>query len=200
MKTLRAALIVAAMAAWVPMGEAESQQIERRVSVSPVSRAKLYLDGMVMSADEIRMVQAANQPRNIRLNFHLIEANGFQTVDPVIADVVEELRGLFRFEGYRLLATSLLTGVLDEHASAVRQRIAVEEMNPLEIQAVIMRSANAETARIEVELSDVYSSYGLMSVSINVRDGQTVVLGSGRPDGARGTLILVMSADMEPYD
>lgn len=197
MKTLRFGMACCAVMLVVIVGHAEAQQPTVQVPVRTVDEVR-------RTGISVARVMTQRQPavlaQNIRLTFHLIEANGFQTVDPAIADVVQELRGLFRFEGYRLLGTSLLTGVLDEQASMVRQRIAVEEMNPLELRAAIMRSANAETARIEVELSDVYSSYGLMSVSVNVRDGQTVVLGSGRPDGARGTLILVMSADIEPYD
>jgi hypothetical protein len=162
-----------------------------------------------------RVTQDLRQPRNIRLSFHLIEADGFTEVDPAIADIVEELRRLFRFEGYRLLDSSLLTGVLasssvlhpDPHStSVVRQRLALGARGTFDLQAYIEPTATPDAARIHVELADASWGAIVLETSVNVRDGQTIVLGSGRPSGSpdsTGTdtaLILVMAVDIEPYD
>ena len=44
---------------------------------------------------------------NVLLTFHLVQADGFTDQDPEISDVVDELRKLFNFQGYRLLSTSV---------------------------------------------------------------------------------------------
>src|SRR2546421_6245023 len=52
-----------------------------------------------------RVLAQYDRPRPfVRLTFHLIEADGAATTDPVIRDVEATLRQLFRFRGYRLVA------------------------------------------------------------------------------------------------
>src|SRR3989449_1839764 len=54
-----------------------------------------------------RVLAQYDRPRPfVRLTFHLIEADGAATTDPVIRDVEATLRQLFRFRGYRLVAGS----------------------------------------------------------------------------------------------
>lgn len=154
-------------------------------------------------------VQPRNVARNVRLTFHLVQADGFEGVDPEISDVVDELRQLFRFNGYRLLDTSVLTGVvLPRETDRVSQRLVFPELGTLEIEAFIDDSGDPTAVRVGVHLRDANQDVvtlerrvrgpDIMSVSVNVRDGQTVVLGSGRPEGSEAALILVMSADMDP--
>ena len=45
---------------------------------------------------------------SVRLYFQLIEADSFQEEDPAMADVVDELRSFFRFQGYRLLGEAMV--------------------------------------------------------------------------------------------
>lgn len=146
---------------------------------------------------------------NLRLTFHLVEADGFDGVDAAIADVVDELRQIFRFNGYRLLDTSVLTGVvLQDETDVVSQVLVFPDLGALEIEAWISASDAPDTARVHVRLRDTnqdgfvndrrVESPEIISVTVNVRDGQTAVLGSGRPEGSEGALILVMSADMNP--
>lgn len=148
----------------------------------------------------------APEPTNVRLTFHLVEADGFEGVDPAISDVVGELRQLFRFDGYRLLDTSVLTGVIMHNdTDLVSQRLVFPELGTLEIEAFISESGTPNATRIHVNLRDANRDVpggvrgpDIMSVSVNVRDGQTVVLGSGRSEGSEGALILVMSVNMNP--
>lgn len=63
--------------------------------------------------DQIARVLAAldlsNTPApSFRLHFQLVEANGASEADPVIADVVEELRKALRFDGYSLVGEAHL--------------------------------------------------------------------------------------------
>ena len=51
---------------------------------------------------------AEDKVESFRLVFQFIEANGAPGVDERIKDVVTELKKLFRFEGYKLRATSVL--------------------------------------------------------------------------------------------
>src|SRR5437016_11485185 len=57
-----------------------------------------------------RVLAQYDRPRPfIRLTFHLIEADGAATTDPVIRDVEATLRQLFRFRGYRLVAEGVVS-------------------------------------------------------------------------------------------
>jgi len=63
------------------------------------------------------------RPINVRLTFHLIEADGEQRADPEILAVTTELRKLFRFDGYRLVTKSVLNATAWPHSN-VRQRVS----------------------------------------------------------------------------
>src|SRR5438445_10378682 len=57
-----------------------------------------------------RVLAQSHRPRPfVRLTFHLIEADGAATTDPVIRDVEATLRQLFRFRGYRLVAEGVVS-------------------------------------------------------------------------------------------
>src|SRR3989454_2457878 len=57
-----------------------------------------------------RVLAQYDRPRPfVRLTFHLIEADGAATTDPVIRDVEATLRQLFRFRGYRLVAEGVVS-------------------------------------------------------------------------------------------
>lgn len=124
---------------------------------------------------------------NVRMVFQLVEANGFRGEDPEIADVVAELRGLFRFEGYRLAATGLLN--LMPHASG-STRLTGGEVGGYVVEVRTELADDLERMRIGVELR--HDNEGpAMDAAVTVRDGQTLVLGSTRTyEGA--ALILVM--------
>jgi hypothetical protein len=139
----------------------------------------------------------------IRLYFQLIEADSFEGEDPAIAEVVEELRSLFRFEGYRLLGEAMVpvAGGSPERQSFSQRFLGVEIPITVEASAQTLRTG---TVRLNpVLLRDPWDE--LMSTSVNVTPGQTIVLGGtqarvrsseGSPYG-RTTLILTVRAEAE---
>lgn len=139
----------------------------------------------------------------IRLYFQLIEADSFQDEDPAIAEVVEELRGLFRYEGYRLIGEVVVpvTGGARGHQDFSQGFLGIE--NPIKVNASFQVLRNATIRLDPVELSDTWSS--LLATSVNLSPGQTIVLGgaqartqlvNGSPTG-RTVLILTVRAEVE---
>jgi hypothetical protein len=139
--------------------------------------------------DEIERVLAEyDVPRpDIRLHFQLIEADGFTEADPRIADVEDELRKLFRFQGYRLAGEA--TVVAADFANVEQLIRAGDDLYSL----------NANVSRVgpdATRLQDV-SLVGRgvqLTTSMNVRPGQTVVLGSSPRSGDTATLFLTVRA------
>lgn len=174
----------------------------RRLIVTLVG-ALLFLAGPFDAAHAQR-----EGSKNVRLVFQLIEANGFTDVDPAIGDVVEELQKLFRFNGYRLSTTSVLNGVVGEHVNIVSQRLMVGERGKLQLEAWLYSLPDPAAIRVIVNLRDARyeSTYQgsrvplpeILDVSVNIRNGQTIILGSARPTASSEALILVMRAEFDP--
>ena len=133
-------------------------------------------------------------PPSVRLHFQVIGANGSSTTDSAIADVESVLRRLFQFRGYRLLAQAMLGGV---EGSGMEQRLSSEGRR-FTINAYIndVRSAgDSRVVHLEVQL--FASGYGdVLQTSVNVRAGQTIVLGSTQPDPDGETLILTVRPEI----
>ena len=136
-------------------------------------------------------------PDNVRLVFQLVEADGFQDRDPEIADVVEELRELFRFEGYRLVSAGLVNATPRGYASTL---LTGGEMGTYQVEVNLEPVVEAvedgpdrvspDRVRIGVALNREGDG-NAMNATVTVRDGQTLVLGSTRTR-AGAALILVM--------
>lgn len=155
--------------------------------------------------DKIRRVlEDFDQPiPGIRLYFQLIEADSFQEEDPAIAEVVEELRNLFRYEGYRLLGEAVVpvAGGSRGYQDFSQGFLGVE--NPIRVEASVQVLRTGSIRLDPVELSDTWSQ--LMATSVNISPGQTIVLGgaqartrlvNGSPSG-RTVLILTVRAEAE---
>lgn len=138
---------------------------------------------------------AAQDDGNLRVTVQLIEADGFTDPDPRIADVVDQLGQLFRFEGYRLLseATLLMSRPAvdgpDEYAT---QRIAPSEERVFDLQLYLSSSGSGEAVRTTLRLRDALRGLKVLEVGVNVRPGQTVILGSARYAPEHPTLIVVL--------
>ncbi len=140
---------------------------------------------------------SAQAPENVRLVFQLVEADGFQDRDPEIADVVEELRELFRFEGYRLVSAGLVNATPRGYASTL---LTGGEMGTYQVEVNLEPVVEAvedgpdrvspDRVRIGVALNREGDG-NAMNATVTVRDGQTLVLGSTRTR-AGAALILVM--------
>ncbi len=135
-------------------------------------------------------------PRNVRLVFQLVEADGFDESDAEIRDVVSELRELFRFRGYRLAATGLLNSAAE--GAEARARLTGGEEGGFTVRTEVWNTGDPNLLRVAVEL--VHEAAGLaMAATVNVRDGQTLVLGSTRSyEGPEGNaLILIMRSTFD---
>ena len=170
---------------------------------------RLFAGALLCATFPFAPLQARQEgPENVRLVFQLIEADGFTDVDPAIGEVVDQLQRLFRFEGYRLATTSVLSSTIRGNATKVSQTLAVNENATVKLQAWLFKSDNPAVVRISVKLFDANRQTGInghwvdgptiLDVSVNVRDGQTVVLGSARHESASAALILVMRAEFDP--
>lgn len=154
--------------------------------------------------------------QNVLLTFHLVEADGFSDDDPAISDVVAELRKLFNFEGYRLLSTSVLNIGLaplprsaNELEGTGSQRIIPAGSDaPLTIETVISTRpySSPKAVRATVTLSEarVVAEFvseqllPLLEASVTMRDGQTMVLGTGFRSADEPVLILIVTPWIDP--
>lgn len=150
-----------------------------------------------------RVLEDFDQPiPGVRLHFQLIEADSFQEEDPSIASVVQELRSLFRYEGYRLIGEAMVpvAGGSQETQSFSQQFLGVE--NPIEVEARA-RVLQSGVVRLEpIVLSDTWNE--LMETTVNVTPGQTIVIGGTQvrtqppgssSDGGRSVVILTVRAE-----
>jgi len=151
-----------------------------------------------------RVLAEFDQPiPGMRLYFQLIEADSFQEEDPAIADVVRELRSLFRFGGYRLLSEAMIpvAGGSQQPQQFSQRFLGVDNPIMVEAAARVLRSG---TVRLDpVQLRDTWRE--LLSTSVNVTPGQTIVIGGtqARTEMADGSpaeervLILTVRAETQ---
>jgi len=128
---------------------------------------------------------------NARLRFQLIEANGASgPPDPQIAAVVEELRRLFRFGGYRLLGEAYMVagdgGDVEQRFSSI----------PYHIQADVHRPTRGTIGLSDLRLWQLDGRGVLIRTSVTIPPGQTVVLGSAPMAEGEGSLILTVRAEV----
>ncbi|MXX54317.1 MAG: hypothetical protein F4Z44_00815 [Gemmatimonadetes bacterium] len=159
--------------------------------------------------------ETAKDFQPVRFRFYLVQADGFTEQDPEIADVVNELRKLFTFRGYRLVATPVVNTVLEWSVSGRwegfgTQRIVVgDSETPWELSVDVRSAPSSPTIRVEVTLTsivpwsirenarrDPVEVY--LEASVTIRDGQTVVLGSTRTSAEEPVLILVLTPEFDP--
>ncbi len=146
-----------------------------------------------------RVLEQYDKPApSVRLRFQIIEANGATATDPAIADIEAALQELFRFEGFRLLEEAVLGGAAGSrmmenlHHDRLGGRAAIEAAIR-EVRAV----RDSGTVRLDVALR--LNRYGpVIETSINVRAGQTVILGKAKIGDELGTLILTVRAELIP--
>lgn len=127
----------------------------------------------------------------VRLYFQVIEADGFEDTDPRIEEVRAALEGLFRFEGYRLASETQMA--LMEGTNS-RQPIPTDGV-PMTLQVALQEVrgfGSRGSVTIFVRLNSE-SGYGaLISTTLTVPVGETIVLGSSRPSTSAPTTILTV--------
>ena len=126
---------------------------------------------------------------DIRLHFHLIEADGFTDSDPRIGEVEAELRKVFQSRGYRLAGEAMVSAA-DGSEIAVTLSGAKQEYM---VQAMVLQGPDKGLRLENVEL---HSREGRkLRTTVNIRPGQTLVLGSSSMEGTTGTFFLTVSAE-----
>jgi hypothetical protein len=137
----------------------------------------------------------APPPTNVRLTFHLIEADSFQGEEADIRPIVTELRKLFRFQGYRLASKSVLNATAMP-TSHVRQRITDPDGRTYTLMADVS-AIDSATVRLEVALT-ASGQQNLISASVNLTNGKTAVLGSAQANQNARALILAVTPTINP--
>lgn len=142
--------------------------------------------------------------RNVQLHIQLISADGARTVDPAIAELEAELRRLFRFDGYELVAEGRLTGLEGTNVQQVMfdQRGARADpqferfLMAASIGDVVASGVSGDSAVVTLPGIQL-EAYGdvLFTASIALGIGHTVMLGTMQLSGNRA-LILAVRAEI----
>ena len=127
---------------------------------------------------------------DVRLRFQVIEADGFTDSDPAIAEVEAELRKVFQFRGYRLAAEAVVS-VTDR--SEIRQVLS-DDSGVYEIGADVYWAQPGTIRLQDVRLNTSVPGAGLRT-TVNIRPGQTLVLGSSSMAGSERTLLFTVKAE-----
>ncbi len=138
-----------------------------------------------------RVLEQFDKPvPDLRLRFQLIEADGFTEHDPRIAGVEEQLRSVFQFGGYRLVGEAVVSAA---DRSEITQTVQGANGDAT-ISANVYR-VGSDRLRLE-NVSLFLSGRGdVLRTTVNVRPGQTLILGSSPRPGATSTLLLTVKAE-----
>ena len=133
------------------------------------------------------------EPPSVRLTFQVIEANGNSESDPAIADIERELRQLFRFEGYTLLAQALLGGT---ESSSLHQQFGPPGRSFEVFVTIVNVRGSPDSGSVRLHISFEAFRGGGMETTVNARVGQTVVLGNVQAEEGQGTLIIAVKPEL----
>lgn len=143
-------------------------------------------------------IAAFDVPRaSVVLHFQVIEAYAADGSDPVVAEVEEVLRELFRFEGYRLAAEAVARGSAGGEFMQVINSGQMGNSVRLTIGGRILEVRGGQenrSIRLKLALEDPWNQ--LLATELEIPIGQTVVLGNGRPRTTHSTLILVVRPEL----
>ncbi len=133
------------------------------------------------------------QKPGVRLYFQIIRANGSESSDPEIAEVESSLRRLFRFTGYELVAEALVAGVEGSQAQQVVAASLGPRRSTFEISANILQvRATGDSGTVRVFINFMIDGDGILRTGVNLRTGQTAVLGNVQQDPGSDTIILTV--------
>ncbi|MEO7086405.1 MAG: hypothetical protein ABI442_10995 [Gemmatimonadaceae bacterium] len=149
------------------------------------------------------LAQYDRDPANVTLNFQLIAAENTNKRDPNLAGLDSLLRGVLKYSGYRLLTTALSN--VSEFGEA--SQVLSGDGDPFTLRVSIAEVQTGATPadgtiRLHVALQrDPTSSRNgvaghpmtpVLSTTLTVPIGQTVVLGTSSIDGGDRALILTV--------
>lgn len=127
---------------------------------------------------------------DVRLHFQLIEADGFTAADEAIAEVETELRKIFQFRGYRLAAE----GVVAATDQSTIQQVMRGPDDLYELSGQVVWTG---PSTLRLDGLALYAQRGEthLTTTVNLRPGQTLVLGSSPKAGSNATLLLTVRAE-----
>jgi type II secretory pathway component GspD/PulD (secretin) len=184
LKQLKPADALGLIEAYVPGGTQNIRSTQNPAAIT-VTAPRSRLDQVAQVLDRYDRVAP-----NAQLTFQVIEADGFTEKDPAIADVEGALRDLFKFTGYRLVASGL---VVAHKPGSFNQKLGGGYLVTARVtEEGALNSANLSELRLWESESSV-----LLETTVNVPDGETVVVGSSNPGKGRNTIILVVRNKMK---
>lgn len=124
------------------------------------------------------------------LRFRVIEADGFETDEEALGNVLPALREVLSFDGYRSLgeAQAMVSsyGHMQQVISGDQDRFTIN-CSTGEVRV----SGDAGSVELTVRLDD-RSAREILSTRVTVPIGRTAVLGTSNPSPERGTYILTV--------
>lgn len=130
----------------------------------------------------------------VRLHFQLIDADGASTGDSSIAPVETELRKLFRYQGYKLVGETVVSGTAQSHVEqAMLPEGGYSYYLAVDVGEIRMIG---DTGYVSLQVHLRYGPLGSFATRINARAGQTVVLGNAQFRGGGNTKILTVRAEL----
>jgi hypothetical protein len=141
-----------------------------------------------------RVLTEHDRPKpTVRLHFKVIAADGPGRPDSAIADIEAELRKLFRFQGYRLVAEAFVGG---REGSHITQEIAGEGGSYGLLVGInqVRGTPDSGSVQLGVQLSTAFG--GSLQTSVNARAGQTIILGNAQISDKGGTVILAVRPEL----
>lgn len=127
---------------------------------------------------------------DVRLRFQLIEADGYTDTDARIADVERELRKILQFGGYRLSGEAFVTAT---DGTEFQQTLAGN--GGIYQVAGEVRWVQGGTLRLREVRLYAPSAGPVLTTTVNIRTGQTLILGSSSRASSTATLLLTVTAE-----
>ena len=126
----------------------------------------------------------------LTLRFRLIEADGFETDEEALGDVLPALREVLGFDGYRSLgATQAIVSAWGD----MTQTIYTDQRSRFQVRCAIgeiRTKDDAGSVQLKVSLDD--TGQQVLSTDVTVPIGRTVVLGTSKFSPQRGAFILTV--------
>jgi len=160
--------------------------------------AALCLFAAVLYAEPQKRDRPVRNIRQAEITLRLIEARSVavKTGEDASQLVPAELKNLLRFKHYGLIDSAYVRGREDE---TMRIALAVNLQGRLKF---IVEERDQDSLRFEVEIEGAPNPKGdrssLLETETTLRNGETVVLGASRMQGADRALIVVLTARIIP--
>ncbi len=153
------------------------------------------LDKIARVLEELDVVDESS---SYRLHFQVLAANGAGPVDPRLAEVVTELRKVFRFDGYTLQGEAYLA-ISAAGGGAFTLAIETADWSLREKTGASYRLTGAMVFQDQLEVdvrATTYQSTSSLATRFGFHLGQTVVLGTMPLSGE--TIFIVVHIDQAP--